>query len=200
MEFRHSHPAPRVGEMNIQWIALALYAVWLVSELVILRPARDRSGSNVDRRSMLLLASSNMLAPLLSIACYFFGFGSAEFPQPVQFVGVVLMIAGFSTRWSGMWILRKFFSANVAVQKDQRLIIRGPYRLVRHPGYFGGWLGFTGLGLALNNWIAVALLGVLTVPAFLYRIGVEERVLRAAFSNDYIDYSARVKKFIPLVW
>jgi len=186
--------------MNIEWIALALYCVWLVSELVVLRPARDRSGSNVDRRSMLLLASSNMLAPALSIACYFFGIAGAGLPPPVQFIGVSLMIVGFSMRWSGMWTLRKFFSANVAVQKDQRLVIRGPYRLVRHPGYFGGWLGFTGLGLALNNWIAVALLGVLTVPAFLYRISVEEQVLRAAFSNDYIDYSARVKKFIPLVW
>lgn len=41
--------------------------------------------------------------------------------------------------------------------------------------------------------------GVLTIPAFLYRIAVEEGILRSAFP-DYADYAAGVKKFVPFVW
>lgn len=185
--------------MKIESVAIALYLAWLVSEILILRPARDRSGSDVDRKSMLLLASSNFVAPLLAIAAYLSGIGSAPFGSPVQVFGIALMVAGFTTRWAGMWTLRKFFSANVAVQSDHRLVIAGPYRFVRHPGYFGGWLSFVGLGLALGNWIALLALAAATVPAFLYRIGVEERALRAAFP-DYTGYTQRVRKFIPLIW
>lgn len=185
--------------MKVESAAIALYLAWLVSEVFILRPARDRSGSDVDRKSLLLLASSNFIAPLLAIAAWFSGIGTTSFGASTKLLGIVLMLAGFLTRWSGMWTLRKFFSANVAVQDDHRLVIRGPYRLVRHPGYFGGWLAFVGFGLALGNWVGLCVLAVLTVPAFLYRIDVEERALRAAFP-DYAGYAGRVRKFIPLVW
>lgn len=185
--------------MKPEWIAIGLYLAWLATEVSILRPARDRNGSDVDRKSMVLLASSNFVAPLVAMAAYFSGIGSALFGPGVQVLGIALMLAGFLVRWSGMWTLRKFFSANVAVQPDHELVLGGPYAWVRHPGYFGGWLGFVGLGLALGNWIALGVMGVLTIPAFLYRIDVEEQALRAAFP-DYTAYAARVRKFVPLVW
>lgn len=185
--------------MKIESIAIGLFLAWLVSEISILRTARDRTGSDADRKSMLFLASSNFAAPAIAISIYMTGVGSAPFSTQAKALGVALMVAGFVTRWAGMWTLRKFFSANVAVQSDHRLVIKGPYKLVRHPGYFGGWLSFLGLGLALGNWMALFILAALTVPAFLYRISVEEQVLRAAFP-DYVAYARRVRKFIPLVW
>ncbi len=184
--------------MNIESTAIALFLAWLLSEVLILRTARDRSGSDADRKSMLILASSNFIAPALGISAYLSGFGSAQFSTQAKALGVALMIAGFVTRWAGMWTLKKFFSANVAVQSDHRLVIKGPYKWVRHPGYFGGWLSFLGLGLALGNWIALVILAALTIPAFLFRITVEERVLRAAFP-DYAAYAERVSKFIPFI-
>ena len=185
--------------MKIESIAIVLYAAWLVSEIFILRPARDRSGSDGDRQSMLILALSNLAVPLLAISIYYLGVGSASFSTSVKVFGIALMVAGFVTRWSGMWTLKKFFSANVAIQSDHQLMIKGPYKMVRHPGYFGGWLAFAGLGLSLGNWIALFVLVALTVPAFIYRINVEEKVLRGAFS-DYAAYAQRVRKFIPHVW
>ncbi len=185
--------------MTLEAIAIALYAAWLVSEIVILRPARDRTGRDADRRSMLLLASSNMSAPLLAIALWVYGVGAAPISAQVQALGIAAMVTGFVVRWAGMWTLRKFFSANVAVQDDHQLVIKGPYKVVRHPGYFGGWLSFVGLGLALGNWLSLFVLAVLTVPAFLYRIHVEEQVLRIAFPA-YEAYALRVRKFVPFVW
>ena len=185
--------------MKIELVAILLFAAWFLSEPLILRKARDRSGSDVDRRSMALLATSNLVFPWLSIGLYLLGIGSAALSQPVKWLGVAAMLTGFCIRWSGMWTLKKFFSANVAVQSDHRLVISGPYKLVRHPGYFGGWLAFVGLGLALGNWIAIIALTILTVPAFLYRIHVEERMLCHAFP-DYSSYAARVKRFVPFVW
>ena len=185
--------------MKVESVAVALFAIWFVSEGLILRPARDRSGGDVDRRTLAVLAASNLVLPWLSIALYFLGVGNAPFPAPIKVIGVVVMVCGFCIRWAGMWTLRKFFSANVAVQSDHRLVIAGPYRIVRHPGYFGGWLAFVGLGFALGNVIAIVLLTVCTVPAFLFRIQVEEQALAGAFP-DYQAYAAKVKRFFPFVW
>jgi len=185
--------------VKIETLAILLFAAWFLSELAILRTANDRSGSNVDRRSMQLLASSNLFIPWLCIALYLFGIGANAFPPAIKIIGVAIMLLGFCIRWAGMWTLRKFFSANVAVQSDHRLVIQGPDRFVRHPGYFGGWLAFVGLGLALGDWIALVLLSLLTIPAFLYRIDVEENMLRQAFP-DYSSYALKVKRFVPFIW
>jgi protein-S-isoprenylcysteine O-methyltransferase len=185
--------------MSIESTAILLFAVWFISEIAILRTASDRTGSDVDRRSMVYLASSNLVLPLVSIALYFFGVGNGSFGPTTKIIGIALMLTGFGMRWAGMWTLRRFFSANVAIQSDHRLVLHGPYRIVRHPGYFGGWLAFVGFGIALGNWPAIVLLAVLTVPAFLYRIAVEESMLRAAFPA-YVTYASRVKRFIPFVW
>lgn len=178
---------------------MALFVGWLAVEIAFLRPARDRSGDNVDDRSMAILATSNMVLPFAAIVLCIVGVGDLGLPPAIRVAGIVIMLAGFAIRWAGMWTLRRFFSANVAVQSDHRLIVEGPYRWVRHPGYFGGWLGFVGFGIALGNGIAMLLLTVFTLPAFLNRIAVEERVLRSAFPN-YVDYSMRVSRFLPLVW
>jgi protein-S-isoprenylcysteine O-methyltransferase Ste14 len=185
--------------MKVESVAIALFALWFFSEGLILRPARDRSGANVDRRSLLILATSNMVLPWLSIALYFLGVGNTPFAPLTKIVGVVVMVSGFCIRWAGMWTLRKFFSANVAVQSDHRLVIAGPYRFVRHPGYFGGWLAFVGLGLALGNVIALVLLSLVTLPAFFFRIRVEEQALAGAFP-DYRQYASKVKRFFPFIW
>jgi protein-S-isoprenylcysteine O-methyltransferase Ste14 len=186
--------------MRIEWIAIVLYTVWLAVEIVVLRPASDRSGSDVDAHSLLILASSNLLAPLLAIALYLVGVGDMALPFGWKLLGLLLMLAGIAVRWSGIWTLRRFFSANVAVQSDHRLVIAGPYRWVRHPGYFGGWLMFVGLAVALANWMALILVAVFTIPAFYYRIRVEEQALRGAFPEEYASYADRVRKFIPFVW
>ncbi|WP_019466064.1 methyltransferase family protein [Dyella japonica] len=185
--------------MKIETVAIVLFAAWFFSEGLILRTARDRSGANVDHRSLAVLATSNMLLPWLSIALYFLGIGRLDVAPMFKFIGTLVMVAGFCVRWSGMWTLRKFFSANVAVQNDHRLVIAGPYRFVRHPGYFGGWLSFVGLGMALGNGLAIVLLTVFTLPAFLYRIRIEEDALTRAFP-DYPQYVLKVKRFLPFVW
>jgi protein-S-isoprenylcysteine O-methyltransferase Ste14 len=185
--------------MKVESVAMVLFAAWYLSEAGILRTARDRSGADADHRSLLMLVASNMVLPGLSIVLYVFGITLPTFPPWLMDIGIAMMVTGFSIRWSGMWTLRKFFSANVAVQADHRLVIRGPYRFVRHPGYFGGWLAFVGLGLALGNGVALILLAVFTIPAFLYRIGVEENALNSAFP-EYAAYRVRVRRFFPFVW
>ena len=74
------------------------------------------------------------------------------------------------------------------------------YRFVRHPAYTGSLLSFLGLGLAFNNWLSLGLIFIPVLAAFLYRIKVEEKVLRGAFGRDYESYSAETARLIPWIF
>jgi protein-S-isoprenylcysteine O-methyltransferase Ste14 len=92
-----------------------------------------------------------------------------------------------------------FFSGTIGVQEGQKIVGRGPYRLVRHPSYTGGLLILVGLGLALQSWGAILLLVLLFGPAYGYWIYGEENVLVLELGEEYVKYMKRTKRLIPYI-
>jgi protein-S-isoprenylcysteine O-methyltransferase len=88
----------------------------------------------------------------------------------------------------------------VTIEPGQRLVRRGPYRLLRHPSYAGIFLSFFGLGLAFGSWISAAVALVTIVAGMLPRIRVEERALAQAFGADYADYARSTARVLPYIW
>ena len=72
----------------------------------------------------------------------------------------------------------------------------GPYRVTRHPIYTG-LIGMF-LGSALVNGIGLwgAVL-VLIIVGLLFKLRVEERLMREAFGDAYAAYEARVPALLP---
>ena len=107
------------------------------------------------------------------------------------------MIAGFILRQWSIQVLGKLFTPVISIQKDHRLIIKGPYKYVRHPSYSGLLVELVGVSLAVSNWISFILIFCFVLPPLLYRIRVEEKELIKTFGQDYIVYMERVKMLIP---
>lgn len=80
------------------------------------------------------------------------------------------------------------------------MIEDGPYRYIRHPGYLGAIVALTGLGIALQSW--VALLDSLLIGGSLLgqRIHVEEELMSNELGDRFIEYKTRTKRFVPFVW
>jgi len=114
--------------------------------------------------------------------------------------GLVMFGAGMAfTTWA-YHTLGNNFSLEVQVQRHHTVVDEGPYRILRHPGYTGVLFGMTGLGLALQSWVALVLLLLVTTAALAYRTRVEEKFLVAELGDDYVRYMARTKRVIPFVW
>ena len=92
------------------------------------------------------------------------------------------------------------FAVDVAIATDHHVVDTGPYRLVRHPSYAGAILAFAGYGICLGNWVSLLAVTFPVVRAFLLRIGVEERALRAALGDSYREYASRTRKLVPFVY
>lgn len=114
--------------------------------------------------------------------------------------GVAIFSVGLLLRWYAIVHLGRFFTVDVAIAADHRLVDSGPYRFVRHPAYTGALLAFLGFGICLGNWVALLLVTVPIMRAFLHRIVVEEAALSAALGATYREYAARTRRLLPYVY
>ncbi len=171
-----------------------------ISEMGLALVKRSRSGEK-DRSSFGLLWGVIIVCIALAIygsyAWRMFGY---EFNLAGYAVGAILFFLGMVLRWWAIIHLGRFFTVNVAIAADHRVVSDGPYRLVRHPSYTGALLAFLGLGILLHNWLAAVVLVVPIMVAFLWRIHVEEGALMTALGSAYTEYMARTKKLVPYLF
>jgi protein-S-isoprenylcysteine O-methyltransferase len=184
-------------------IASLLGLVFVLSEMALAKFKRAKRGEarDADRGSLLLLWVVIVLAVNLA---YFLpslvpslGFG----PRGVFVkLGAALFGAGLMLRWYAIIYLGRFFTVNVAISRDHRLIDTGPYRLLRHPSYTGALVAFLGLGLCIGNWASLAAMLIPTLAVFSWRIRVEEQALLAALGEPYLNYMRRTKRLVPAIY
>lgn len=114
--------------------------------------------------------------------------------------GIGLMMIGLGLRAWAVAALGKYFRTTIELDKGQKVIQSGPYRLIRHPSYTGLILTCIGLGIALQNIVSFAIVAALPTVALLHRIEAEEKALAAGLGAAYASYQERTKKLIPGIW
>lgn len=122
-------------------------------------------------------------------------------PPSCWFFGVVLYAVGQSLiTWS--MLVNPFFEKSVRIQKDRghKVIDKGPYRYVRHPGYTGTIIGLmVGSPFLLGSWWAF-IPALITGAGFVVRTQLEDKLLKEEL-DGYAEYSMRVRyKLVPFVW
>jgi protein-S-isoprenylcysteine O-methyltransferase Ste14 len=84
------------------------------------------------------------------------------------------------------------------VGRTERLVVQGPYRLVRHPIYLAVLISLVGWGLLLDfSFILVAAVVALLWFDFVV-MPYEEKELLALFGSDYEEYMKRVRRIVPI--
>lgn len=185
-------------------LLLTVCGIWVASELFIIYIKRSKAAEATrdDRHSGLVLTFALALSPFLGGV--FSRFGPTKMPAaltPYAFYGgIALIIIGFMIRLTAIFTLRRYFTVDVAIAKDHKVIDRGLYGFVRHPSYTGSLISFFGLGLAFMNWLSLAILVIGPAIGIAYRVRVEEDALTGALGDDYRAYATRTKRFIPGVF
>lgn len=197
------------GEVRwpMAWAFLLVYVGFAVVALLAVSPSllaeRSRLLAKGERGDVVLsIAFALLLYPGTLIACGLdrrFGW-SAPLPVLAQASALGLFVAGYGF---ALWAMRAnpFFSTVVRIQSERghRLVDRGPYQWVRHPGYAGAVIAHLALPVSLGSWcgLAPAVLGCVVVAL---RIVGEERTLRSGLAG-YPEYVLRVRwRLVPGVW
>jgi len=177
--------------------------VWVLGEFWIrLRSGLNRGGSRLDRGSLLVVVDFIYagLGGGFALAGAVHAAAIADGRWPLFVLGLVLMSVGIVIRQWAVALLGRFFTIDVRVHPGQAVVERGPYRWVRHPSYTGMILTFIGIGLALGNWAALAVLAVVPTVGLLVRIRFEERALLDGLGEPYRRFAANRPRLFPGVW
>jgi methyltransferase len=99
-------------------------------------------------------------------------------PPGVLFGGAMLFAAAKALKWWAILSLGSFWTFRVIVVPGASLVVRGPYRWLRHPNYVGVLGELAGVaaiaGAPLSGVVATGVFAALIVK----RIAVEERAIR----------------------
>jgi protein-S-isoprenylcysteine O-methyltransferase len=118
--------------------------------------------------------------------------------MPVSaWIGVAIGGLGVLLRLWALLVLRERFTRTLLVHGGHTIERGGPYGVVRHPGYLGSLLCLNGLALASGNTFAFVASLAATIPAYAYRIRVEDQMLIEAFGEPYEAYRREVGALIP---
>lgn len=185
--------------MNIHQI---IAVIWGASEIFLNRLLRSAKSDKThsDKQSLRIIWITIFIAlPLAQVLMYL-----ADLPimkgDLIYITGVSLIVAGMLYRFAAVYMLGRYFTVDVAIRNDHKIVQRGLYKYTRHPSYLGSLVSFFGNGLAFNNWLALNIGFIPVLIAFIYRIKVEEELLVSNFGEEYLIYKRKTWRLIPLVY
>ena len=138
-------------------------------------------------------AVAGVATPLLRLAPV------PSLPSRVAATGLALELTGIGIRAWSMRTLGRAYTRTLRTEGGQRVVDDGPYRLVRHPGYLGSLLIWTGFGLASQSLPAATVVVAVVGDAYRRRIEAEEALLVRDLPG-YAAYAGRTKRLLPSVW
>ena len=114
-------------------------------------------------------------------------------------VGLVICVVGKYFRGRAKKELGKFFTYEVGVSEEQKLIKTGLYSYIMHPSYLAMFMVCLGVCIIYSSkvmWIfhIVHFLGLIN------RIGVEEKVLLAGFGKEFEEYRSKRWRLLPFIY
>jgi protein-S-isoprenylcysteine O-methyltransferase len=189
-------------DLNFRLIFLIISAIWVISEVMLIVFRRSKNDSkDHDKGSIKWLNIVIYTCIAIAVSFGFLGIGTIHTAiSIIPWVGLDFILVGLIIRWTAILTLRKYFTTNVVIQSDHRIIKAGLYRFVRHPSYSGSIISFCGLGLAFSNLISFVVLVIPITIAFLKRIQLEEQALSGAFREEYTDYCKMSWALFPWIY
>ncbi len=168
------------------------------SILVPLARQHGRVMQCADRMSSWPIIVCDNVSWIISSGILVLGIGTL--PQFFLYIGIGFVVLGFVLRQWAISALGLFFAPTVRIIRGHKLILHGPYTYLRHPSYTGVLMLLFGVALASQSLDAIVIAVVLLVPAYMYRIRVEERAMGLEFGKRYDAYRKRTWALVPYLF
>ncbi len=121
-------------------------------------------------------------------------------PLSLTILGSIVFILSFLfVTWA--MVVNRHFEITVRIQEDRkhRVIQKGPYAFIRHPGYSASVFIFLGVPLILDSYWAF-IPGVIAIAVLFWRTGKEDKVLKSGLEG-YLSYTEKVRyRWLPGIW
>jgi protein-S-isoprenylcysteine O-methyltransferase Ste14 len=181
--------------IQICWAAFAIY--WGVTALSAKPSAQRQSlAGRALHVAMLAVTIAALLGPWRP---YPLNLAVVPRGRAADALAAALCVAGLTGALWARWALGDNWSSAVTLKQGHELIMRGPYRYVRHPIYSGLLVMVLGTALAIGR--LHAFIGFAAcVVGFWIKLRQEEALMTRSFPDAYASYQRRTKALVPFVW
>lgn len=117
----------------------------------------------------------------------------------LEVAGLVMYLTGFLLMaWALVSLGQNYQLGGSAPRSEDKMILDGPYKLIRHPMYTAALSISLGLTCLIQSWALFCVFGIYLVLILLL-IPVEEEKLLKAYGERYIVYQHKAGKIIPFL-
>ena len=186
--------------LNVFFTILSLIVLWDKKDLITERLNPGKGMKKWDK--MFLILSTPVYFSILIISVL----DGCRFdwePQVLLSVIISAIVVYVAGQTIILWAkqVNRFFSSVVRIQTDRGHTVckDGPYKFIRHPGYFGGLLFTIVTPLVFGSFWGLIPTIVAIILLFV-RTYLEDKTLQAELPG-YVEYTKEVKfKLLPGIW
>jgi protein-S-isoprenylcysteine O-methyltransferase Ste14 len=170
------------------WLWIGLMVFWLVTAFFVY-PSKIREGFLHSRLHIIPLYIGFYLIFDHRSAGRLHGKLFAD--QSVRYAGDCFTCIGVAVAIWARVTLGRYWSGNVTLKENHKLIRNGPYRFTRHPLYTGFVIAIIGSAIAaaeVDAWIGA----VIAIVSLIYKLRREEKLLTGEFGDEYLRFKREV--------
>ena len=116
----------------------------------------------------------------------------------IRYIGLAVYLV-FS--WVQVWSFKTLgdnYSQDIMIKKNHELVMKGPFKIIRHPQYLCQILLDLGATAATFGYI-VGLLALIEIPIYIMRASMEDKLLAKYFAEKFSDYKKKSGFMIPFI-
>jgi len=185
-------PAFEIGVWNAWILCIALYAAGflpLAMNNEITEKRMEGEPKISDQKPVITIVNAITHVIIMPITLLYSIF------LPLQ-LGAWWFYAGLLIYLLGLFFV-VMFSISFSKAPLDEPITKGIYAVSRHPGYFGFFLAYLGIGIACASWLFI-LFALVWIIAWQFGIEQEERILLEKYGDAYRQYMNRTPKWIGI--
>ncbi|MFN3871508.1 MAG: methyltransferase family protein [Ignavibacterium sp.] len=145
----------------------------------------------------LVLSTVNLLILILAV----FQIGTFEYEEKYFSSRVIALIVYLIFSWIQIWSFKSlgdYYSQEIAIRKEHKIISAGPYRSIRHPQYLSQIFVDLAGALATLSYILLPL-ALIQIPFLILRAREEEKLFKKYLPDEFESYKKKSGFMIPFI-
>lgn len=184
--------------MGILFIPMFIVGIIMMIKNPTLLKSRLKAKEKQKEQSIVIKLSGLMFIVGFILAGLDYRFNWFNLPEIVTYISIGVFLIAYLL-WAEVLRENTYLSRTIKVEKNQKVIDKGLYSLVRHPMYFATLLLFLSMPLVLGSLISFFVFLIYPI-LIIVRIINEEKILEKEL-DGYIQYKQKVKyRLIPFIW
>lgn len=125
---------------------------------------------------------------------------ASDLPRFLDFIGVFISIVAIVLGLLARQSLGSSYAPRASHNTGSILVLRGPYRWIRHPLYLAAIVWVIGWPLIISSTLGIFVGLCFVLPVIFKRMSAEEEELRQVYGEEYAEYQGRTWRLVPFVY